>query len=132
MFGVDNLCDQIGRFIGLWASFQSLWQQLVCPKLPHSEAIFKGVKMYHFSCEIIFRHLAIVSGHTLMTMDQQRNIIQELTGGGGGPVFSVLAFYSVNPSSNPTEVYDFYSVNCLKRTKINKKEAGNGPFLKRE
>ena len=29
-------CDQIGRFIGLWATFQSLWQQLICPILPHS------------------------------------------------------------------------------------------------
>ena len=29
-------CDQIGRFIGLWAPFQSLWQQLICPNLPHS------------------------------------------------------------------------------------------------
>ena len=24
------------RFIGLWATFQSLWQQLICPNLPHS------------------------------------------------------------------------------------------------
>ena len=24
--------DQIGRFIALWASFQSLWQQLICPQ----------------------------------------------------------------------------------------------------
>ena len=29
-------CDQIGRFIRLWASFKSLWQQLNCPNLPHS------------------------------------------------------------------------------------------------
>ena len=29
-------CDQIGRFIGLWATFKSLWPQLVCPNLPHS------------------------------------------------------------------------------------------------
>ena len=29
-------CDQIGRFIGVWATFQSLWQQLICPNLPHS------------------------------------------------------------------------------------------------
>ena len=29
-------CDQIGRFIGLWATFKSVWQQLVCPYLPHS------------------------------------------------------------------------------------------------
>ena len=32
--GTDQ-CDQIGRFIGLWAPF-SLWQQLICPNLPHS------------------------------------------------------------------------------------------------
>ena len=29
-------CDQIGQFIGLWATFQSLWQQLICPNLQHS------------------------------------------------------------------------------------------------
>ena len=27
--------DQIWRFIGLLATFQSLWQQLICPNLPH-------------------------------------------------------------------------------------------------
>ena len=26
-------CDQIGRFIGLWATFESLWQQLIYPNL---------------------------------------------------------------------------------------------------
>ena len=30
----DDQCDQIGQFIGLWASFKSLWQQLFCPNLP--------------------------------------------------------------------------------------------------
>ena len=34
-------CDQIGRFI--WATFRSLWQQVVCPNLPHSQAIFVKV-----------------------------------------------------------------------------------------
>ena len=29
-------CDQIWQFFGLWATFQSLWQQLICPNLPHS------------------------------------------------------------------------------------------------
>ena len=29
-------CDQIGRFIALWATFQILWQQLLCPNLLHS------------------------------------------------------------------------------------------------
>ena len=27
--------DQIGQFIVLWATFQSLWQQLFCPNCPH-------------------------------------------------------------------------------------------------
>ena len=39
----SNQCDQIGRFIGLWATLQSLWQQLICPHLPHSTAIFVKV-----------------------------------------------------------------------------------------
>ena len=29
-------CDQIGQFIGLWATFKSFWPQLICPNLPHS------------------------------------------------------------------------------------------------
>ena len=37
---------------------------------------------------------------------------------------SKLAFYSVDPSSNPADVYSFNSVNYLKRTKINKKRPG--------
>ena len=45
-------------------------------------------------------------------------------GSGGGQVVTVLAFYSVDLSSNPAEVYSFNSVNCLKRTKINKKRPG--------
>ena len=32
-------------------------------------------------------------------------------GGGGGEGVSVLAFYSVDPSSNPAEVYSFVSEN---------------------
>ena len=30
-----NQCDQIWRFIALWATFQSHWQQLFCPNCPH-------------------------------------------------------------------------------------------------
>ena len=44
---------------------------------------------------------------------------------------SVLAFYSDDLSSNPAEVYNFSVKLLLKRTKINKKEAGVGPFLKK-
>ena len=36
-------------------------------------------------------------------------------GGGGGEGVSVLAFYSVDPSSNPAEVYSFVSEKCLKK-----------------
>ena len=33
-------CDQIGRFITLWATFQSQWQQLFCPNCQHILGIF--------------------------------------------------------------------------------------------
>ena len=51
-------CDQIGQFIGLWATIQSWWPQLFCPNCPHCKAIFcKSVKIIHFSSEIIFEQL---------------------------------------------------------------------------
>ena len=53
-------------------------------------------------------------------------------GRGGGEVVSVLAFYSDDPSSNPAKVYKFSVKLLLKRTKINKKEAGVDPFFKKE
>ena len=41
--------------IGLWANFQSLWQQLICPFLLPFLGIFcKGVNIIHFSSKIIF------------------------------------------------------------------------------
>ena len=42
---------------------------------------------------------------------------------------SALAFYSDDLSSNPAELYNFYSVNCLKRKKINRR-GQYGPFKK--
>ena len=41
--GCPIQCDQIGRFIGLWAIFWSLWLQLICPNFQHSKAIFVKV-----------------------------------------------------------------------------------------
>ena len=41
----------------------------------------------------------------------------------------VLAFYSNDPSSNPTEVYNFSVKLLVKRTKINKKRPGLAHFL---
>ena len=34
--GSGRQCDQIEQFIGLWATFKSLWQQLFCLNLPYS------------------------------------------------------------------------------------------------
>ena len=49
-----NQCDQIGRFIGLWVTFQSLWQQSICPFLSN---FCKGVKIFNFCSEVIFGQL---------------------------------------------------------------------------
>ena len=46
--------------------------------------------------------------------------------GGGCQVVSLLALYSDELSSNPANDFSFF---CLKRTKINKKEARIGQFL---
>ena len=60
----NKQCDQIGRFITLWATFQSPWQQLFCPKCQHIWGNFcKFVKIFHFTSKILigelfFRHLA--------------------------------------------------------------------------
>ena len=53
-------------------------------------------------------------------------------GDGGGQVVSVLNFYSDDPSSNIAQVYNFSVKLLLKRTKIDKNEAGVAPFEKQE
>ena len=68
-WGSDTV-DQIGRFISLWATFQSLWNNYF-PKLPTFLGNFcKGVKVVHFSSEINFGQL--FTGHT----DQIQNGIK--------------------------------------------------------
>ena len=62
-------CDQIKQFIGLLATFQSLWQQLVCPNLPHSLAIFVKVsKCFIFLVESFLGNFIdiwrLFAGHT--------------------------------------------------------------------
>ena len=50
--------DQVGRFFALWATIQSWWQQFFFPKMPTLLGNFsKGVKIIHFSSEIIFGQL---------------------------------------------------------------------------
>ena len=58
-----NQCDQIGRFIAFWPTFQSLWEQLFCPNYPHYLAIFVKVsKSFIFLVKSFlgnfYRHLA--------------------------------------------------------------------------
>ena len=62
-------CDQILQFIALWASFQSQWQQLFCPKAHVFGNYCKGVKIFHFSQGIIFWAIfmdigRLFTGHT--------------------------------------------------------------------
>ena len=60
-------CDQIGQFIALWATFQSLWQQLFCPNCVTAlDKFFKGVKIFHFSSEIVFGQLLQIFGYFLL------------------------------------------------------------------
>ena len=73
---------QIGRFIGLWATFQSLWQQLFCPNLTHSLAIFVKVsKSLIFLVKSLsgnfYRHLATFLLVTLMAaqLDTHRHFL---------------------------------------------------------
>ena len=54
-----NQCDQIGRFIVLWATIQSLWQHLIYPNLLPSYAIFVTI-----SKSFIFLVKSFLSGHT--------------------------------------------------------------------
>ena len=42
-YQTHDQCDQIGRFIALWTTIQSLWQLSICPNLLHSSAIFVKV-----------------------------------------------------------------------------------------
>ena len=63
-------CDQMWRFIGLWATFLKPQATINLPKsLTFLGNFCKGVKMSHFSSEIIFRQLLqtirdFFSGHT--------------------------------------------------------------------
>ena len=57
-----------------------------------------------------------------------KSTLELVLGRGGGQVVSVLAFYSDDPSSNPTEVYKFSVKLLLKRTKINKNRGRGWPI----
>ena len=51
-------CDQIGRYIGLLGNFLKPLATINLPKAPTFLRNFcKGVKIYHFSSEIIFGQL---------------------------------------------------------------------------
>ena len=89
--------------------------------------------------EVDKRYFADVNQHTYFiyysksAFEYHANLKTNIfLGRGGGQVVSMLALYSDDLSSNPAEVLDFSVELCLKRTKINKKEAGVGPFFKKQ
>ena len=80
--GTLDQCGQIGRFITLWANFQSLWQQLFCPNCQHFKAIFVRVsKTLIFSSKFLFGQLLQAFGDfllvTLIHLDRARGRQQE-------------------------------------------------------
>ena len=78
-----NHCDQIGRFIALWTTVQSLWQQLVCPNLTHSQVILVKVsKSLSFLVKSFWATLVdiwrVFTGHTATNVcqsNQNRNLV---------------------------------------------------------
>ena len=56
-----NQYDQIGRFIALWATFQSLCNNYFTLIAHIFREIFKRVKIFHFSSQIIFGQLSYTS-----------------------------------------------------------------------
>ena len=80
--GTLDQCGQIGRFITLWANFQSLWQQLFCPNCQHFKAIFVRVsKTLIFSSKFLFGQLLQAFGDfllvTLIHLERARGRQQE-------------------------------------------------------
>ena len=52
-----------------------------------------------------------------------------ILGRGGGRVVSVLAFYSDNTSSNPTDTYSFSVKIIFEKNECKQKESGVGQFF---
>ena len=100
-------CDQIGQYIALWGTFQSLWHQLFCQKLPTFLGYFcKGVEIFHFSSGIIFGKLLSTFGDFLLvTLLLPRN---------GGLMVGTIVFYSGKPSF----LYQIFEWNEKERSGI--------------
>ena len=122
-------CDQIGRFIALWATFLSLWQQFLPKFLTFLDHFCKGIKIFDFSNELLFGATFIdiwrlFPGHAghyfnLVRLTPygllERCIIKVFPLWGRRR--SQCTLYSKDPRLNPTEVSSFMLYNCLKRRK---------------
>ena len=59
-FEAWSQCNQIGWFIGLWPTFQNLWQQLICPNLLHLAKVSKSlIFLIKSFLGNFYKHLAI-------------------------------------------------------------------------
>ena len=73
-------CDQIGQFIRLWAAFKSLWHQLICPNLQHSQAIIVKVsKSIIFLVQSFLGNLLDIwqffSGHSVSKPNSEQMVL---------------------------------------------------------
>ena len=55
----------------------------------------------------------LVTGEQVRHETLAGNLNEIKIGGGGGPVVSVLSFYSEDPSSNPADAYSFFCNICV-------------------
>ena len=97
---------QIGQFIALWATFQSLYQQFICPNLPHSQTIFVNLSKYILFLVQSFlgncyRHLAIFSGHTATHLGQCNS---------SSPSLKSLSLGLDIGMERPSQAWQFYKV----------------------
>ena len=76
----------------------------------------------------IFALLLLLQELIIVSADQ--TLFQTFKVRGDGQVVSVIAFYSDNPSSNPTEAYSFSVQFVLEKNENKQKEAGVGHLKK--
>ena len=105
-------CKQIGQFIGLWATFYFLWQQLICHKSSTLDNFCEDVKIYYFSGEIIFgqlyRHLVIAFWSHWLWYSWRRCCFRHNNDTGSNPV--ILLFKNL---ANRSQIYFIFKFMCF-------------------
>ena len=153
---VTSLGDLLdfGHVLQPLGKFYSLWQQLICPNLPHTQAIFVKVSksfiflvksfLGNFYRHFFWSHWLLLSqidwvsfyfpSFDMLHLLQPINFIEDVVGCRHSSVDSSVLSILQLPST-PTTLLSFIikfvlylSLQCQKRTKIYIKEAGFGPL----